>query len=74
MSEDRKPTDRRVRSGPTLGSGLNISVPISIGLPLIAVGIALLVAAGRTGKTLFWITGTLVLGFGLALFASGRSL
>ncbi len=72
MSE-RRPPRRRIRSGPTLGSGHNVSVPISIGLPLIGVGIALLVAATRTEETVYWVSGGAVIVIGLILFASGKT-
>jgi hypothetical protein len=62
------------RSGPSFGTRTGVSVPISFGLPLIVVGIALIVAAVNAGGAVFWITGGLVLGLGLALFASGKRL
>ncbi len=72
--EPRKPRRPRIRSGPTMGPKTNVSVPISFGLPLIAVGIALLVAATRNGAIEFWASGAIVLILGLALFASGKTL
>ena len=60
------------RRGVTFGSRLNVSVPISFGLPLIAVGIALVVAGAQTGNTLFWVTGGVALVGGVALFATGK--
>jgi hypothetical protein len=62
------------RKSPSFGPGLNISVPISFGLPLIVVGIALLVAAINAGGLVFWITGGVALLGGLLLFASGKRL
>jgi hypothetical protein len=62
------------RRAPSFGTRTGVSVPISIGLPLIVVGLALLVAAVNAGGTVFWISGALILGLGLALFASGRRL
>jgi hypothetical protein len=59
---------------PGFGSSLNISVPISFGLPLIAVGIALVVAGARSGAAFLWIAGVVVLGGGLLLFATGKRL
>ncbi len=64
----------RIRSGPTLGTQRNVSVPISIGLPLVVVGAFLLLTASTTGRTLFWILGGATLGLGLMLFASGKTL
>ena len=62
------------RGGVTMGPRTNISVPISFGLPLIAVGLALLVAAVRTGALVFWITGVGGMALGVVLFASGKRL
>jgi hypothetical protein len=62
------------RRAPSFGPGLNISVPISFGLPLIVVGLALLFAATTTGRTLYWIVGGLIALGGVALFATGKRL
>jgi hypothetical protein len=62
------------RKAPTFGPGLNISVPISFGLPLIVVGIALLAAALNAGGPVLWIAGAVTLAIGLLLFASGKRL
>jgi hypothetical protein len=62
------------RRAPSFGPGLNISVPISFGLPLIVVGLALLLAATTTGRTLYWVLGGLSGVVGIALFASGKRL
>jgi hypothetical protein len=67
-------TSRPKRRAPDFGPGLNVSVPISFGLPLVVVGLALIVAAVNAGGAIFWIAGALILGLGLALFASGRRL
>ncbi len=67
----RKP---RIRSGPTLGSKANVSVPISIGLPLLAIGVALVIGASSTGATLLWIAGGVSFVLGAVLFASGKTL
>jgi hypothetical protein len=62
------------RRGPSFGPRLNISVPISFGLPLIIVG-AVLVAAGLgTERNLFLVLGAVLLLAGVALFASGKRL
>jgi hypothetical protein len=80
----RLPDDRREvypsrdpgqkRRAPSFGPKLNISVPISFGLPLIVVGIALIVAGTSNGGAFLWIAGAVVLALGLALFASGKRL
>jgi hypothetical protein len=62
------------RRAPDFGPGLNVSVPISFGLPLVVVGIALLVAAINAGRIVFWITGPIALASGILLFASGKRL
>ena len=69
VQPSRRVTKRR---SPGFGRSLNISVPISFGLPLIAVGIALVVAGASSGATYLWVAGVLVLGVGLLLFASGK--
>ena len=65
---------KKIRSGPTMGPKTNVSVPISFGLPLLAVGIFLLIAAGRTGATLFWVAGAISIALGLVFFSSGKTL
>jgi hypothetical protein len=65
---------RPKRRAPDFGPGLNVSVPISFGLPLVVVGIALLVAAINAGGLIFWITGAIALAAGVLLFASGKRL
>jgi hypothetical protein len=62
------------RRAPSFGPGLNVSVPISFGLPLIVVGLGLLFAAMTTGRALFWVLGGAIGAIGLALFASGKRL
>ena len=57
-----------------MGPKLGVSVPISFGLPILAVGLALVIAAARTGSTLFWILGGVGLLGGAMLFATGKSL
>jgi hypothetical protein len=69
-SRDRAPR----RRAPDFGPGLNVSVPISFGLPLIVVGIALIAAAASSGTLVFWITGGVALGGGVLLFATGKRL
>jgi len=69
-SRDRAPK----RRAPDFGPGLNVSVPISFGLPVIVVGIALVAAALTTGNLVFWITGGVALAGGILLFASGKRL
>jgi hypothetical protein len=62
------------RRAPDFGPGLNVSVPISFGLPLVVVGIALIAAAFATGNAVLWITGAVGLAAGVLLFASGKRL
>ncbi len=64
----------RGRRSPSFGPGLNVSVPISFGLPLIAVGLALIVAAAASGGLVLWIAGGVCAFLGLLAFASGRRL
>ena len=66
----RRPSGGR----PTSGLALNVSVPISFGLPLLVVGIALIAAAATTGRTIFWIFGAVAAVAGVLLFASGKRL
>ncbi len=65
---------RPKRKAPDFGPGLNVSVPISFGLPLVVVGIALIAAAAASGGVIFWITGGVALAGGILLFASGKRL
>jgi hypothetical protein len=65
---------RPKRRAPDFGPGLNVSVPISFGLPLVVVGIALIAAAFASGGAAFWITGAVALLAGVLLFASGKRL
>ena len=62
------------RRAPDFGPGLNISVPISFGLPLVVIGIALVAAALSTGRVVFWVTGLVAAGAGVLLFATGKRL
>jgi len=62
------------RRAPDFGPGLNVSVPISFGLPLVVVGIALIAAAAASGGVVFWVTGAVALAAGVLLFASGKRL
>jgi hypothetical protein len=80
----RLPPDRREvnpsrrvtgqRKSPSFGPGLNVSVPISFGLPLIVVAIALVAAAATTGSVILWVAGAVTGVLGVALFASGKRL
>jgi hypothetical protein len=65
---------RPKRRAPDFGPGLNVSVPISFGLPLVVVGIALIAAAVTSGAIVFWITGAIAGAGGILLFASGKRL
>ena len=65
---------RPKRRAPDFGPGLNVSVPISFGLPVVVVGIALLAAAFASGGVFLWVTGAVALAAGILLFASGKRL
>jgi hypothetical protein len=69
-SKGRRPK----RRAPDFGPGLNVSVPISFGLPLVVVGIALIAAAFASSSAVLWITGCVSLVAGVLLFASGKRL
>jgi hypothetical protein len=69
-SRDRAPK----RRAPDFGPGLNVSVPISFGLPLVVVGIALIAAAVASGRAVFWASGAVAMAAGVILFASGKRL
>jgi hypothetical protein len=62
------------RRAPDFGPGLNVSVPISFGLPLVVVGVALIAAAFAAGSAVLWIGGCLAMVAGVILFASGKRL
>jgi hypothetical protein len=62
------------RRAPDFGPGLNVSVPISFGLPLVVIGIALLAGALAAGSAVLWITGAIAMAAGVLLFASGKRL
>ena len=65
---------RPKRRAPDFGPGLNVSVPISFGLPLVVVGIALIAAAVTSGSIVLWISGGIAGAAGVVLFASGKRL
>ena len=62
------------RRAPSFGPRTGVSVPVSLGLPLIVVGLALLLASTTTGRAVFWISGGVLMAVGVALFASGKRL
>jgi hypothetical protein len=62
------------RRRPGFGPGLNVSVPISFGLPLLVVGLFLCATAAGTGRTELWIGGVVTAVAGALLFASGKRL
>jgi hypothetical protein len=62
------------RQAPTLGSSLNVSVPISIGLPLVIVGLVLIVTGIQTDEAVFLILGGVITVAGGLAFASGKRL
>jgi hypothetical protein len=65
---------RPKRRAPDFGPGLNVSVPISFGLPLVVIGIALIAGAVASGSVLFWISGGIATVGGVLLFATGKRL
>jgi hypothetical protein len=67
-------SSRPKRRAPDFGPGLNVSVPISFGLPLIVVGIALIAGALAAGGIALWITGVAAMVAGVLLFATGKRL
>jgi ABC-type phosphate transport system permease subunit len=62
------------RRKPSFGSRLNVSVPISFGLPLIVVGLFVIITAVRTDQLALWILGGAATVAGILLFASGKRL
>ncbi|MGZ5312427.1 MAG: hypothetical protein ACXWZK_12060 [Solirubrobacterales bacterium] len=62
------------RRKPGFGSKLNISVPISFGLPLMVVGLFLLITGVTAGSAFLIVLGAVALVAGALLFASGKRL
>jgi len=62
------------RRKPGFGTRLNVSVPISFGLPLIIVGLFVILTAARTDRLSLWILGAIGTVGGILLFASGKRL
>jgi hypothetical protein len=62
------------RRGVSFGRRLNISVPISFGLPLVVIGSFLVISAFRTDSLLFYALGGVTVLAGVILFASGKRL
>ncbi|MBA2545768.1 MAG: hypothetical protein H0V15_02725 [Solirubrobacterales bacterium] len=63
------------RRGPSFGPRYGVSVPISIGLPLLVIGgFVLITAATRGGSAVFWGIGVVVTVAGALLFATGKRL
>jgi hypothetical protein len=65
---------RPKRRAPDFGPGLNVSVPISFGLPLVVIGIALIAGGVASDSVLLWISGGIATVAGILLFASGKRL
>ncbi|CAN5477125.1 hypothetical protein BH20ACT15_BH20ACT15_02020 [soil metagenome] len=60
---------------PSFGPRYNVSVPISIGLPLLVIGgFVVITAATRGGSAVFWGFGIVVAVAGALLFATGKRL
>jgi hypothetical protein len=72
LSPSREAMGDRPRPG--FGSRLNISVPISFGLPLIVVGLFVLFTGVSHDKIALIAVGAVALLGGLLLFASGKRL
>jgi hypothetical protein len=62
------------RKGPDFGPGLNVSVPISFGLPLIVIGLFMAITGATRDALLLLIVGAVVFVLGVGLFASGKRL
>ena len=62
------------RPAPSFGPGLNISVAISVGLPLIVVGLFMGITGATRDVLLLLILGAIVFVAGVLLFASGKRL
>ena len=62
------------RRGPSFGPRLNVSVPISFGLPLLVVGLFLIVTAASGDRVLLLVLGAVCGIAGALLFASGKRL
>jgi hypothetical protein len=60
------------RRKPGFGTTLNVSVPISFGLPLVVIGCFLVVAAVTTGGVLFYAIGGAAQAGGAARLAGGK--
>jgi hypothetical protein len=69
-SKGRRPK----RRAPDFGPGLNVSVPISFGLPLVVIGIALIAGGVAADRAVLWIAGGIATIAGVLLFASGKRL
>lgn len=62
------------RRAPSFGPRLGVSVPISIGLPLLIVGVFLTVTAASTDRVVLLVIGGVASVAGALLFASGKRL
>ena len=72
VSPSRKAMGEGQRPG--FGPKLGVSVPISIGLPLMVIGLFCVITGVIEGGVLFVVLGGVLLAAGAALFASGRRL
>ena len=62
------------KRGVSFGPKMGISVPISMGLPLLVIGAFLIFTAITTDRMHFWILGTILMAAGAMLMASGKRL
>jgi hypothetical protein len=62
------------RQAPSFGPRLNISVAISVGLPLIVVGLFMGITGATRDVLLLLVLGAIVFIAGVLLFASGKRL
>jgi hypothetical protein len=62
------------RQGVSFGRKLGVSVPISIGLPLLIIGLFVLITAVTTGRPIWFLLGGVAFALGVLAFASGKRL
>lgn len=62
------------RRGPSFGPKMGVSVPISMGLPLLVVGAFIVFSAIYTDRTFLFVLGGAAMVLGAVLMASGKRL